>query len=119
MAVHFKFRSAVAFDSIHVEGSGITVANLKNKIVEQKNLGRSRNFDLVITNAEFGEEYMEDTFLVPKNTSVIIKRVPARRARNTLLTMHHRNLSRKECPACDPSTNQNLYHQTYGSQRGS
>ncbi|KAI5066397.1 hypothetical protein GOP47_0019021 [Adiantum capillus-veneris] len=85
MAVHFKFRSAVAFDSIRVEGTGITIANLKEKIVEQKNLGRSTNFDLVITNAESGEEYVEDTFVVPKNTSVIIKRIPARRARTLLL----------------------------------
>eukprot|EP00250_Pteridium_aquilinum_P022152 c25310_g1_i2 orf=879-3782(-) len=84
MAVHFKFRSAVAFDSINVEGNGITIGNLKDKISEQKNLGRGTNFDLVITNAESGEEYLEDTLLVPKNTSVIIKRVPAKRSKTTL-----------------------------------
>ncbi|MCO5591097.1 hypothetical protein L7F22_045074 [Adiantum nelumboides] len=99
MAVHFKFRSAVAFDSIRVEGSGITVANLKDKIVEQKNLGRSRNFDLVITNAESGEEYMEDSFLVPKNTSLIIKRVPARRARNTLLVNEPEDDASEQLPS--------------------
>lgn len=89
MAVHFKFRSAVNFDSIDVDGNGITLGNLKDKIVHQKNLGRSTNFDLVITNAESGEEYSDDAFLVPKNTSVIIKRVPAKISKTTLL-VHER-----------------------------
>lgn len=88
MAVHFKFRSAVDFDSINIDGNGITIANLKDKIVEQKNLGRGTDFDLLITNAESGEEYTDESFLVPKNTSVIIKRVPARRAKATLLLVH-------------------------------
>lgn len=85
MAVHFKFRSAVEYDSINIDGHGISIANLKEKIVDQKNLGRGTDFDLVITNAQSGEEYTEDSLIVPRNTSVIIKRVPATRAKATLL----------------------------------
>ncbi|BFI08027.1 E3 ubiquitin-protein ligase RBBP6 [Marchantia polymorpha subsp. ruderalis] len=84
MALHFKFRSAVEYDSVNIEGHFISVASLKDKIIEAKNLGKGTDFDLLITNAQTGEEYSDDAFLVPKNTSVIIKRVPATRAKPVL-----------------------------------
>ncbi|KAJ7514164.1 hypothetical protein O6H91_23G031200 [Diphasiastrum complanatum] len=83
MAVHFKFRSAVDYDSILIDDQFISVANLKDRIIEQKNLGKSTDFKLVITDAQSGEEY-DESFLVPRNASVIIKRVPATRAMSTL-----------------------------------
>lgn len=55
MAVHFKFRSAVEYDSIDIEGPFISIASLKEKIVEHKNLGRATDFDLLITNAQTSE----------------------------------------------------------------
>ncbi|XP_024400814.1 E3 ubiquitin ligase PARAQUAT TOLERANCE 3 [Physcomitrium patens] len=79
MAIHFKFRSAVEYDSIDIDGPFISIGSLKEKIVEHKNLGMATDFDLLITNAQTAEEYSEDSFLLPKNTSVIIKRVPASR----------------------------------------
>ncbi|KAG6551945.1 hypothetical protein Mapa_006562 [Marchantia paleacea] len=84
MALHFKFRSAVEYDSVNIEGHFISVANLKDKIIVAKNLGKGTDFDLLITNAQTGEEYSDDAFLVPKNTSVIIKRVPATRTKPVL-----------------------------------
>ncbi|CAK9868223.1 unnamed protein product [Sphagnum jensenii] len=77
MAVHFKFRSAMEYDSIDIDGPFIAIGGLKEKIVEHKNLRSATDIDLLITNAQTGEEYTDDSFLVPKNTSVIIKRVPA------------------------------------------
>ncbi|KAL2642125.1 hypothetical protein R1flu_009712 [Riccia fluitans] len=84
MALHFKFRSAVEYDSVNIDGHFISVAALKEKIIEAKNLGKGTDFDLLITNAQTGEEYSDDAFLVPKNTSVIIKRVAATRAKPVL-----------------------------------
>ncbi|KAG0624772.1 hypothetical protein M758_2G002700 [Ceratodon purpureus] len=84
MAIHFKFRSAVEYDSIDIDGPFISIGSLKEKIVEHKNLGRATDFDLLITNAQTAEEYMDDSFLLPKNTSVIIKRVPASRSKPVL-----------------------------------
>ncbi|CAM6098735.1 unnamed protein product [Calypogeia fissa] len=84
MSIHFKFRSAVEYDSVNIEGHFVSVINLKDKIIEAKNLGKGTDFDLLITNAQTGEEYTDDAFLVPKNTSVIIKRVPATRAKPIL-----------------------------------
>lgn len=55
MAIHFKFRSAVEYDSIDIEGPFISIGALKEKIVEHKNLTRATDFDLLITNAQTSE----------------------------------------------------------------
>ncbi|KAL2633458.1 hypothetical protein R1flu_004937 [Riccia fluitans] len=78
MAVYFKFKSAKDFDSVSIDGHFISVANLKEKIVEQKKLGRGSDYDLVVSNAQTNEEYSDEGYLVPKNTSVIVRRVPGR-----------------------------------------
>ncbi|VFQ63724.1 unnamed protein product [Cuscuta campestris] len=76
MAVYFKFKSAKDFDSVPIDGHFISVLNLKEKIFESKHLGRGTDFDLVVTNAQTNEEYLDEAALIPKNTSVLIRRVP-------------------------------------------
>lgn len=67
MAIHFKFRSAVEYDSIDIDGPFISIGSLKEKIVEHKNLGRATDFDLLITNAQTAEGKSFPLFL--KRTS--------------------------------------------------
>eukprot|EP00850_Spirogloea_muscicola_P021552 SM000253S09041 [mRNA] locus=s253:145051:152434:- [translate_table: standard] len=98
MAIHFKFRSAVDFDSLNIDGHFISVGNLKERIIEHKNLGNGLNFDLVITNAQTSEDYTDDAFLVPRNTSVIIKRVPATRSRPALQAQTKSSSSQQPSP---------------------
>ncbi|GLU05558.1 hypothetical protein SLE2022_226550 [Rubroshorea leprosula] len=78
MAVYYKFKSARDFDSIPMDGAFISVGTLKEKIFESKHLGRGTDFDLVVTNAQTNEEYLDEAMLIPKNTSVLIRRVPGR-----------------------------------------
>ncbi|XP_057850363.2 E3 ubiquitin ligase PARAQUAT TOLERANCE 3 isoform X1 [Cryptomeria japonica] len=85
MVVHFKFRSAVEFDSVELEGPSISIRDLKQKIAYHKKLNTCKDFDLLITNAETGQEYIDDSILVPQNTSVIIKRVPAARPKSAVV----------------------------------
>lgn len=75
--IHFKFKSSVNYDSVGFEGSGIPVWELKKEIIEIKKLGASTDFDLVVTNAQTNEDYTDDYQLVPKNTSVVVRRIPA------------------------------------------
>lgn len=75
-AIHYKFRAAKDYDTYRFEGPGIPVWELKNEIIENKKLGKSDDFDLIITNAQTEEEYAEDSAIIPRNTSVIVKRVP-------------------------------------------
>eukprot|EP00252_Welwitschia_mirabilis_P016864 TRINITY_DN3751_c0_g1_i1.p1 TRINITY_DN3751_c0_g1~~TRINITY_DN3751_c0_g1_i1.p1 ORF type:complete len:116 (-),score=13.46 TRINITY_DN3751_c0_g1_i1:308-655(-) len=77
MAVHFKFRSAAEFDRVEFGEPFISVRDLKRKIAEQKRLSNCQDFDLLITHAQTGEQYNDENALVPKDTTVIIKRVPA------------------------------------------
>ncbi|XP_071685930.1 E3 ubiquitin ligase PARAQUAT TOLERANCE 3-like [Rutidosis leptorrhynchoides] len=76
MAVYYKFKSAKDYDSIAIDGHFITVACLKEKIYESKQLGRGTDYDLVVTNAQTNEEYRDEDMLIPKNTSVLIRRIP-------------------------------------------
>ncbi|XXG81707.1 hypothetical protein AAC387_Pa09g2281 [Persea americana] len=81
MTVRFKFRSSVDFDSIDINGrSSISVRDLRVKIVQHKNLKICDDFDLVISDADTSAVYEDDDFPVPDGSSVIIKRVPARRS---------------------------------------
>ncbi|XP_042498642.1 E3 ubiquitin ligase PQT3-like isoform X2 [Macadamia integrifolia] len=86
MAVRFKFRSSVDFDSIHIGGRpSISVRDLRSKILQQKNLKICQDFDLVISDADTGEEYDDEDFLIPSGSSVVIKRVPAGRSVHSVL----------------------------------
>ncbi|KAJ0106183.1 hypothetical protein Patl1_18454 [Pistacia atlantica] len=78
MAVYYKFKSARDYDSIAMDGPFISVGTLKEKIFESKHLGRGTDFDLLVTNAQTNEEYLDEAMLIPKNTSVLIRRVPGR-----------------------------------------
>ncbi|KAH7277568.1 hypothetical protein KP509_39G057400 [Ceratopteris richardii] len=81
MAVYFKFKSAKDYDSIPIDGIFISVGNLKERIAQKKKLGRGTDFDLLISNAQTNEEYTDDAQSIPRNTSVLVRRVPARRHR--------------------------------------
>ncbi|KAF3448305.1 hypothetical protein FNV43_RR09018 [Rhamnella rubrinervis] len=55
--------------------SFIPVRTLKNKIFDAKKLWTSKDFDLVVTNAQTNEDYHVGES-IPKNTSVVIRRLP-------------------------------------------
>eukprot|EP01137_Pigoraptor_chileana_P033499 Opistho-2@24461 len=76
-SVYYKFKSSKDYDSVTFDGPGITLRELKCAIVAQKKLSKAVDFDLEVTNAQTEEEYKEDSCTIPKNTSVVVKRVPA------------------------------------------
>ncbi|CAA7049334.1 unnamed protein product [Microthlaspi erraticum] len=78
MAIYYKFKSARDYDTISMDGPFITVGLLKDKIYETKHLGSGKDLDIVISNAQTNQEYLDDAHLIPKNTSVLIRRVPGR-----------------------------------------
>nr|XP_009396010.1 PREDICTED: uncharacterized protein LOC103981128 isoform X1 [Musa acuminata subsp. malaccensis] len=78
MAVYYKFKSAKDYDSVLIEGQFISVVNLKERIFESKLFGKGTDFDLMISNAQTNEEYEDEGAMIPKNTSVLIRRVPGR-----------------------------------------
>lgn len=55
MSVHYKFKSALEYDTVTFDGLHISVKDLKNAIIQQKRIGRSTDFDLQVTNAQTKE----------------------------------------------------------------
>ncbi|XP_064120371.1 E3 ubiquitin-protein ligase RBBP6-like isoform X2 [Macrobrachium nipponense] len=76
MSVHYKFKSAVEYDTLPVDGLNISLGDLKEAIIQQKRLGKGQPYDLQITNAETKEVYTDEKTLIPKNSSLIVARVP-------------------------------------------
>ncbi|KAF9917983.1 E3 ubiquitin-protein ligase rbbp6, partial [Lobosporangium transversale] len=77
--VHYKFKSSKDYDSVTFDGHSISVFDLKKEILIAK--GLKGPDDLQLTHAESGEEYYDDATLIPRNTSVLVARVPAKPGR--------------------------------------
>ncbi|XP_060696735.1 E3 ubiquitin-protein ligase RBBP6-like isoform X2 [Hemiscyllium ocellatum] len=73
--VHYKFSSKLNYDTVTFDGLHISLSDLKKTIMAREKL-KAADCDLQITNAQTKEEYTDDNALIPKNSSVIIKRIP-------------------------------------------
>ncbi|CAE6214034.1 unnamed protein product [Arabidopsis arenosa] len=111
MAIYYKFKSARDYDTIAMDGPFISVGILKDKIFETKHLGTGKDLDIVVSNAQTNEEYLDEAMLIPKNTSVLIRRVPGR-PRITVITTQEPRIENKvenvqaettNFPVADPS----------------
>ncbi|KAL4901959.1 hypothetical protein BDW74DRAFT_159304 [Aspergillus multicolor] len=78
-SVHFKFKSQREPSRVTFDGTGISVFELKREIINQSRLGDGTDFELSIYNENTGEEYDDDTSVIPRSTSVIARRLPASR----------------------------------------
>ncbi|KAG0361804.1 E3 ubiquitin-protein ligase rbbp6 [Podila minutissima] len=77
--IHYKFKSSKDYDSATFDGHSISVFDLKREILLAK--GLKGPDDLALTHAESGEEYYDDATLIPKNTPILVARVPAKPGR--------------------------------------
>ncbi|XP_070779201.1 E3 ubiquitin-protein ligase RBBP6-like [Enoplosus armatus] len=73
--VHYKFSSKLSYDTVVFDGPHITLRDLKRQIMGREKL-RAGDCDLQITNAQTKEEYTDDEGLIPKGSSVIVRRIP-------------------------------------------
>jgi len=60
------------------DGTGISVFDLKKEIILANNLGKANDFDLAVLDPSSKEEYKDDSIIVPRASSVIVKRVYAK-----------------------------------------
>ncbi|XP_059690003.1 E3 ubiquitin-protein ligase RBBP6-like [Gavia stellata] len=74
--VHYKFSSQLNYATVTFNGLHISLCDLKRQIMGREKL-KAANCDLQITNAQSKEEYTDDQALIPKNSSVIVRRIPA------------------------------------------
>ncbi|KAI8065979.1 DWNN domain-containing protein [Thamnidium elegans] len=80
-SIYYKLRSAKEsdYDVFTFDGPGATVFDLKREIIRAKKFGKGTEFDIAIYNAQTEEEYKDDVFVIPRNTSIIVRRLPASR----------------------------------------
>ncbi|KAJ2352869.1 E3 ubiquitin-protein ligase rbbp6, partial [Coemansia sp. RSA 2618] len=73
--IQYKFRSSKDYSTAVFDGLSIPVADLKQDILREQKLNPD-DFDLVITNEQTSEDYKDDAALIPKNTVVLVRRIP-------------------------------------------
>ena len=79
--MHFKFKSAISYDSVHFDGAFVTVGELKNLIADKKGLAREAVVELILSDPRTNAEYKDDSQQLPRSTSVLVRRAPAARLR--------------------------------------
>jgi hypothetical protein len=79
--VQYKFRTDKKWCVVEFDGQAIGALTLKRAVVQQQRMGRAErrvDFDLLLTNEQTGERYGgDDNTRIPKNTRIIVQRVPA------------------------------------------
>ncbi|KAI9459043.1 DWNN-domain-containing protein [Russula earlei] len=78
-SVFYKFKSQREESKVSFDGTGISVFDLKKDIILANNLGRATDFDLVVLDGSSGEEIKDDSHVIPRSSSVVVKRVPSAR----------------------------------------
>ncbi|KIW02956.1 uncharacterized protein PV09_05620 [Verruconis gallopava] len=74
--VFFKFKSQKEPQRVTFDGTGITVFELKREIITISGLGDGTDFDLSLYDDTGAEEYTDDTTIIPRSSSVIVRRLP-------------------------------------------
>ncbi|KAI3848778.1 hypothetical protein MKX03_011392 [Papaver bracteatum] len=54
----------------------MSVLEIKDLIFQSKKFGHGKDFDLILTNPSTNEDYTDDSILLPRNSSVIVRRIP-------------------------------------------
>jgi len=78
-SVFYKFKSQREESKVSFDGTGISVFDLKKEILLSNNLGKASDFDLVVLDGSSGEEFKDDSHVIPRSTSVVVKRMPPAR----------------------------------------
>jgi protein MPE1 len=78
-SVFYKFKSQRDESRVTFDGTGISVFDLKRDIILANNLVKGNDFDLSIYDSTTGQEFKDDSHIIPRSSSVIVKRLPPSR----------------------------------------
>lgn len=77
--VRYRFKNAVAEDSVAFEGAVITIGDVKRLIAAKRGLGPEGAAELTLFDPQSGEEHDDDARVIPRNSLVLVKRAPSAR----------------------------------------
>jgi DWNN domain len=81
----YKFRSASTFEALPLPGSAARLFDIKKAIVTAKKFDQgAMDFNLSIQDATTGQEYMDDSAIIPRGTRLVVQRLPANRGQGIL-----------------------------------
>ncbi|KAJ7224243.1 DWNN domain-containing protein [Mycena pura] len=78
-SVFYKFNSQKNESRVTFDGTGISVFDLKRDVILANNMGKANDFDLFIFDSSSNKEYTDDSEIIPRSSSVVVKRRPAAR----------------------------------------
>ncbi|KII87351.1 hypothetical protein PLICRDRAFT_55314 [Plicaturopsis crispa FD-325 SS-3] len=78
-SVFYKFKSQRDESRVTFDGTGISVFDLKREIILANNLGKANDFDLSVFDSSSQQELKDDSHIIPRSSSVIVKRLPSAR----------------------------------------
>ncbi|CAG9464891.1 unnamed protein product [Pedinophyceae sp. YPF-701] len=73
--IYFKFRNARDTKKVAFTGAFLSVSELKRLIAQQTGIGGDSSAGLEITDPQTGATYKDDSQQVPRNSSVVVRRV--------------------------------------------
>ncbi|KAL1747646.1 DWNN domain-containing protein [Schizophyllum fasciatum] len=76
-SVFYRFASRKDESRVTFDGTGISIFDLKREIILAHNMSKANDFDLFVFNPASMEEYADDTTIIPRSSSVVVKRRPA------------------------------------------
>ncbi|MCL7026534.1 hypothetical protein MKW94_027459 [Papaver nudicaule] len=76
MSIYYKFKSGKESHSIPALSPFMSVFEIKDFIFQSKSFGHGKDFDLILTNPSTNEDYTDDKALLPRNSSVVVRRIP-------------------------------------------
>lgn len=79
--VHYRFKHSKDTSQIKFDGNVISVSDIKRDILRQTKMDQSKDwkngaFELWLSDACTGQDYHDEKFLIQKNQTVIVKRIP-------------------------------------------
>ncbi|TFK39808.1 DWNN domain-containing protein [Crucibulum laeve] len=78
-SVFYKWGSRKDESRVTFDGTGISVFDLKREIILANNMGKANDFDLYVYDATSKQEFKDDSIIIPRSSSVVVKRLPAAR----------------------------------------
>ena len=84
-SVSFRTQHMTQLESVFFPGNSIRVLDLKKEVLERKNMTGGLDFDLQIKD-DTGKIWSDDNELIPKNSILIVKRIPVTKESNSLFS---------------------------------
>lgn len=78
-SIYYRFKSSKTSSRVNIDGTSLSVFDLKKEIILSNKMGKGNDFDLLLLrDTPSQEEYHDDNEMIPRSTSVIVKRSPPR-----------------------------------------